>query len=102
MILRTILACLLILFTSYSYSQDSLAIDSVKSNLNSRYDALAKAMDSRDLDKMLVLKTTILIQGKEQHRVTDYLEVLWIDKMRIVIASDTKETLFYFFPLLNS
>ena len=42
----------------YGYSQDSLAIDSVKKILNSRYEALSKAMDERDLKKILDFKTS--------------------------------------------
>ena len=48
---------LLILYSYYGYSQDSLAIDSVKRILNSRYIALAKAMDERGLKKILSFKT---------------------------------------------
>jgi hypothetical protein len=42
----------------HSYSQDSLAIDSVKKILNARYESLAKAMDERNLEKILSFKTS--------------------------------------------
>ncbi len=56
--LRIKLVFLIILYSYYSYSQDSLAIDSVKKILNSRYEALAKAMDEKDLKKILSFKTS--------------------------------------------
>jgi hypothetical protein len=49
---------LIMLYSCCSYSQDSLAVDSVKKILNSRYEALAKAMDEKDLEKMLSFKTS--------------------------------------------
>jgi hypothetical protein len=49
---------LMSLYSCYSYSQDLSSIDSVKKILNSRYEALAKAMDSRDLKKILSFKTS--------------------------------------------
>jgi len=56
--LRAKLVFLIMLCSFYGYSQDSLAIDSVKIILNSRYKALAKAMDGRDLKKILSFKTS--------------------------------------------
>ena len=56
--LKVKLFFLITLYSSYGYSQDSLAIDSVQKILNSRYEALAKAMDSRDLKKILSFKTS--------------------------------------------
>ena len=58
MYLRIKLVFLIILYSYYSHSQDSLAIDSVKKILNSRYEALAKAMDEKDLKKILNFKTS--------------------------------------------
>jgi uncharacterized protein DUF4440 len=55
--LRIKLVFLIALCSYYSYSQDSLTIDSVKKILNIRYEALAKAMDERDLKKILSFKT---------------------------------------------
>ena len=55
---RIKLCFLITLYSYYSYSQDSLAIDSVKKILNTRYETLAKAMDERDLEKMLSFKTS--------------------------------------------
>jgi hypothetical protein len=48
---------LITLYSVYSYSQDSSAIDSVKENLNDRYKALAAAMDERNLEKILSFRT---------------------------------------------
>lgn len=42
----------------YSFSQNSRAVDSIKQILDSRYDALAMAMDKQDLDKILSFKTS--------------------------------------------
>src|ERR1700754_5106164 len=56
--LKPVFFFLIFLYSTYSYSQDSLAIDSVKTILNYRYQALAKAMDERDLDKILSFRTT--------------------------------------------
>jgi hypothetical protein len=56
--LRVKLVFLVTICSYYSYSQDSLAIDSVKKILNSRYEALAKAMDERNLEKILSFKTS--------------------------------------------
>jgi hypothetical protein len=39
------------------YSQDSLAIETVKQLLNKRYEALAKTMDQQDLDKIVSFRT---------------------------------------------
>jgi len=55
---RIKLVFLITLYSCYSYSQDSLAIDSVKKILTGRYEALGKAMDERDLDKILGFKTS--------------------------------------------
>ena len=46
------------LFSYYGYSQDSLATDSVKQILSSRYEALSNAMDERDMKKILDFKTS--------------------------------------------
>lgn len=51
------LVFLITLYSYNGYSQDSSAIDSVKTILNDRYAALAKAMDERDLNKILSFKT---------------------------------------------
>lgn len=56
--LRIKLVFLITLYSCYSYSQDSLAVDSVKQILNSRYEALAKTMDGRNLKKILNFKTS--------------------------------------------
>lgn len=56
--LRTKLVFLIMLYSFDNYSQDAAAIDSVKIILNSRYEALAKAMDTRDLKKILSFKTS--------------------------------------------
>jgi len=72
--LRTVLAFLLSLFFYYSYSQDSLAVDSVKKILNQRYEALAKTMDERNLTKILSFRTddfhTIGPDGRVQDHIT--------------------------------
>jgi hypothetical protein len=56
--LRIRLVFLTTLYSFYCFSQDSLAIDSVKKILNSRYEALSKAMDEKDLKKILSFKTS--------------------------------------------
>ncbi len=48
---------LIVLYSPCTYSQDSLAVDSVKAILNIRYQALANAMDERDLNKILSFRT---------------------------------------------
>jgi hypothetical protein len=48
---------LAILFSHYAWPQDSLAVDSVKQILSKRYEALAKATDSRDLSQILSFRT---------------------------------------------
>jgi hypothetical protein len=65
MILKIRLLLFIILNSFRSFSQDSLAIDSVKKILNERYKALAEAMDERNLEKMLsfILKTPFLASG---------------------------------------
>src|ERR1043165_9993192 len=55
--LKSNLVFLIMLFSGYAYSQDSLAVDSVKKILNQRYEALNQAMDSRDLSKILSFRT---------------------------------------------
>ena len=45
-------------FSYCGYSQDSLATDSVKQILSSRYEALSNAMDERDMKKILDFKTS--------------------------------------------
>jgi hypothetical protein len=57
MYLRIKLIFLITIYSCYSYAQDSSAIDSVKRILNQRYDALAKIMNERDLDKILSFRT---------------------------------------------
>ena len=56
--IKTKFVFLIMLYSFYSYSQDSLAIDSVKIILNSRYEALTKAMNGRDLKEILSFKTS--------------------------------------------
>ena len=51
------LIILLILPACFVYPQDSSTIDSVKKILAKRYEALAAAMESRNLDKILSFKT---------------------------------------------
>ena len=55
--LRIKLISLAALFSYFSHSQDSLAIDSVKKILDSRYELLATAMNERNLEKILSFKT---------------------------------------------
>ena len=64
---------LITLYSYYSYSQDSSAIDSVKTILNNRYEALAKAMDERDLDKILSFKTADFHSIGPDGRVLDHV-----------------------------
>jgi uncharacterized protein DUF4440 len=45
------------LISHYCFSQDSLAVETVKQILNKRYEALAEAMDKQDLDKILSFRT---------------------------------------------
>ena len=45
------------LYMPCTFSQDSVAVDSVKNILNSRYVDLGKAMDERNLEKILSFKT---------------------------------------------
>jgi hypothetical protein len=65
---------LLGLSTSYTYSQDSTAVDSVKKILIDRYRALGEAMDERNLDYILSFKTadfhTIGPDGKVNDNIT--------------------------------
>ena len=56
--LRVAVLLLITLYSSYVHSQDSLAVDSVTKILNKRYEDLAKAMDERNLDKILSFKTS--------------------------------------------
>jgi len=55
--LKSNLVFLIMLLSGYAYSQDSLAVDSVKKILNQRYEALGQAMDSRDLSKIVSFRT---------------------------------------------
>ena len=55
--LKSALSLLTIIFSGYAYSQDSLAVDSVKRILNQRYEQLAAAMDERDLSKIVSFRT---------------------------------------------
>ena len=64
----------LTLFYAYSaWSQDSLAVDSVKKILSGRYEALAKAMDERDLTKILSFKTEDFHAIGPDGRVLDHI-----------------------------
>jgi inhibitor of KinA sporulation pathway (predicted exonuclease) len=55
------------------YSQDSLAIDSIKKVLNERYEALARAMNERDLNKILSFRTSDFHSIGPDGRVLDHL-----------------------------
>jgi hypothetical protein len=55
--LKIKLAFIILLFFYRGFSQDSLAVDSVKKILNQRYEDLGKAMAERDLTKILTFKT---------------------------------------------
>ena len=48
---------IIILFFYYGHAQDSSAVDSVKKILATRYESLARAMDERNLEKILSFKT---------------------------------------------
>jgi hypothetical protein len=61
------------LYCCYGYAQDSLAVDSVKKILASRYEALTKAMDSRDLDKILSFRTSDFHSIGPDGRVLDHI-----------------------------
>jgi len=65
---------LLITACSYSgYSQDSLTIDSVRNILNRRYEALAKAMNERNMKKILSYKTVDFHAIGPDGRVLDHI-----------------------------
>lgn len=55
--LRVKIVFLITLSSYFTKAQDSSAVDSVKKILNTRYEALAKTMDERDLKKILGFKT---------------------------------------------
>src|SRR5215212_5981446 len=69
--IRIKLLFLIMLYSCYSYSQDSLAIDSVKKILNGRYEALGKAMDARNLENILSFKTSDFHSVGPDGRVLD-------------------------------
>ena len=71
--LRTKLIFLMLLLSYCGYSQDSSKIDSVKRILNLRYEALAKAMDKRDLKQILKFKTSDFHAIGPDGRVLDHL-----------------------------
>jgi hypothetical protein len=75
MTLRIKLVFLITLYSHYSYSQDSLAIDSIKKVLNIRYEALAKTMDERNLKKILSFKTSDFHSIGPDGRVLDNIEM---------------------------
>jgi len=75
MTLRIKLVFLITLYSHYSYSQDSLTIDSVKKILNIRYEALAKTMDERNLKKILSFKTSDFHSIGSDGRVLDNIEM---------------------------
>ena len=56
-----------------AFSQDSLAVDSVKKILNKRYEDLAKAMDEQNLEKILGFKTSDFHSIGPDGRVLDHL-----------------------------
>ena len=65
----------LLLLTLYWYNgsaQDSLAVDSVKKVLNSRYEALSKAMDERNLEQILSFRTGDFHAVGPDGRILDY------------------------------
>jgi hypothetical protein len=55
--IKSILVFVAGLISYYSYSQDSLAVDSIKKILNDRYEALAKAHDEQNLKKIFSFRT---------------------------------------------
>ncbi len=71
--LKVKLVLLMSLYSCCSYSQDSSSIDSVKKILNSRYEALAKAMDERNLTKILSFKTGDFHAIGPDGRVLDHI-----------------------------
>jgi hypothetical protein len=73
MTLKIKLLFLITLYSCYSYAQDSLAIDSVKKILASRYEALNKAMDSRNLDDIVSFKTSDFHSIGPDGRVLDHI-----------------------------
>jgi hypothetical protein len=66
---------LIVLCSSYSYSQDSSAIDSVKKILNERYMALAATMDERNLEKILSFKTADFHAIGPDGKVLDHISM---------------------------
>ena len=75
MYLRSKLVLLLILGTYHSNAQDSLAIDSVKRILYTRYEELTKTMDGRDLEKILSFKTSDFHSIGPDERVLDNISM---------------------------
>ena len=57
MIIKNKLIFVAILTSYFSYSQDSLTVDSIKKILHGRYEALAKAHDERNLKKIFSFRT---------------------------------------------
>jgi len=75
MSLKIRFAFLAMVFSWHCYSQDyAIAIDSIKKIVAARYEALGKAMDERDLEKILSFKTpdfhSIGPDGKVQDHIT--------------------------------
>ncbi len=66
------LACITTLLSVYSYGQDTLAIDSIKKIINKRYIALAAAMESRNMAKILSFKTADFHSVTPDGRVHDH------------------------------
>jgi hypothetical protein len=75
MITRTSFILLLTLFSFHCYSQDSTAVDSVTKILNRRYEELGKAMDERNLDKILSFKSDDFHSIGPDGRVLDNIEM---------------------------
>ena len=71
--LRIKIIFLMTLCSFYSEAQDSSAVDSVKKILNTRYEALAKAMDTRDLKKILSFKTPDFHAIGPDGRILDHI-----------------------------
>lgn len=75
MITKTSFALLLSIFSFCSYSQDSTTVDSVKRMLDRRYEELAKAMDERNLDRIVSFKTDDFHSVGPDGRVLDDIEM---------------------------
>jgi hypothetical protein len=68
-----ILVFSIVYFCFNIYSQDSLSIDSVKKVLDERYESLARAMNERDLNKILSFRTDDFHSIGPDGRVLDNL-----------------------------